>query len=304
MDTTEVIVIGAGIAGLRCALALAEAGRDVVVVEAGSRVGGRQRTDRVDGFLLLEPFLAGVIADDTGTTSDAFVRLLVRMFVLGRPGLPADGIQALPHQLARRVTDAGGRIRLSHRASRIDRASGRMRVEIDGAGPVIAETVVVAVGPDAVSNLIDVSRPRTRGLQTWWFDASAAPPSSAAVHVDGRRSGPVINTVAMSHTVATYAPPGKHLVQATCLLSETRAPDEPQVRRHLEEIWGSRAGDWSVLRRDDIPHALPAQAAPLRVASPTRIAEGVFVAGDHRDTASIQGALVSGKRAARAVLSP
>ena len=52
MDTTEVIVIGAGIAGLRCALALAEAGRDVVVVEAGSRVGGRQRTDRVDGFVL------------------------------------------------------------------------------------------------------------------------------------------------------------------------------------------------------------------------------------------------------------
>ena len=413
MDTTEVIVIGAGIAGLRCALALAEAGRDVVVVEAGSRVGGRQRTDRVDGFVLdrgfqvlnpaypavrrdvdvaalkfssfpvavrvrlddrtvelahpvrhparlsatlasglvtprelaaltrwaaptilaprrtvagsdaalfpawdaarvrgplrsavLEPFLAGVIADDTGTTSDAFVRLLVRMFVLGRPGLPADGIQALPHQLARRVTDAGGRIRLSHRASRIDRASGRMRIEIDGAGPVIAETVVVAVGPEAVSDLIDVSRPRTRGLQTWWFDASAAPPSSAAVHVDGRRSGPVVNTVAMSHTVATYAPPGKHLVQATCLLSETRASDEPQVRRHLEEIWGSRAGDWSVLRRDDIPHALPAQAAPLRVASPTRIAEGVFVAGDHRDTASIQGALVSGKRAARAVLSP
>ena len=33
------------------------------------------------------------------------------------------------------------------------------------------------------------------------------------------------------------------------------------------------------------------------------IGDGVFVCGDHRDTASIQGALVSGQRAAEAVSS-
>jgi len=32
------------------------------------------------------------------------------------------------------------------------------------------------------------------------------------------------------------------------------------------------------------------------------LADGLFVAGDHRDTASIQGALVSGRRAAHAVV--
>jgi predicted NAD/FAD-dependent oxidoreductase len=30
--------------------------------------------------------------------------------------------------------------------------------------------------------------------------------------------------------------------------------------------------------------------------------EGLFVCGDHRDTASIQGALVSGRRTAEAIL--
>jgi predicted NAD/FAD-dependent oxidoreductase len=34
-----------------------------------------------------------------------------------------------------------------------------------------------------------------------------------------------------------------------------------------------------------------------------RLASGLFVCGDHRDTASIQGALVSGRRAAEAVLA-
>ena len=52
MDLHDVIVIGAGLAGLRCATVLAEAGRDVVLLEAADTVGGRQRTDDVDGFLL------------------------------------------------------------------------------------------------------------------------------------------------------------------------------------------------------------------------------------------------------------
>ena len=46
----DVIVVGAGIAGLRCATRLLELGRDVVVLEKEDIVGGRVRTDVVDGF--------------------------------------------------------------------------------------------------------------------------------------------------------------------------------------------------------------------------------------------------------------
>jgi phytoene dehydrogenase-like protein len=50
--STEVVVIGAGLAGLACARTLQAAGRDVVVLEASDGVGGRVRTDVVDGFRL------------------------------------------------------------------------------------------------------------------------------------------------------------------------------------------------------------------------------------------------------------
>ena len=48
-----VLVIGAGMAGLACAVALKQANRDVLVLEAGDAVGGRVRTDcHPDGYLL------------------------------------------------------------------------------------------------------------------------------------------------------------------------------------------------------------------------------------------------------------
>ncbi|CAI6003299.1 unnamed protein product [Closterium sp. NIES-65] len=51
-EELDVVIIGAGLAGLRAALALQEAGVECVVLEASDGVGGRVRTDEVDGFLL------------------------------------------------------------------------------------------------------------------------------------------------------------------------------------------------------------------------------------------------------------
>ena len=48
----DVVVIGGGLAGLAAARTLHEAGVDGHVVEAADAVGGRVRTDDVDGFLL------------------------------------------------------------------------------------------------------------------------------------------------------------------------------------------------------------------------------------------------------------
>jgi predicted NAD/FAD-dependent oxidoreductase len=49
------------------------------------------------------------------------------------------------------------------------------------------------------------------------------------------------------------------------------------------------------------PDQLPTDLEP--VAREVRLSAGRYVAGDHRETASIHGALVSGRRAAEAVLT-
>jgi hypothetical protein len=52
MKDAEVIIIGAGLSGLTAAKVLKAAGRSVLVLETSDAVGGRVRTDEVDGYLL------------------------------------------------------------------------------------------------------------------------------------------------------------------------------------------------------------------------------------------------------------
>lgn len=49
---TDVIIIGAGLSGLACGKRLTEAGRPFLILEADAKIGGRIKTDSVDGFLL------------------------------------------------------------------------------------------------------------------------------------------------------------------------------------------------------------------------------------------------------------
>lgn len=50
--TTEVLIIGAGLAGLACARRLHYAGRRFLICESNDRIGGRVATDLVDGYRL------------------------------------------------------------------------------------------------------------------------------------------------------------------------------------------------------------------------------------------------------------
>ena len=50
-SSSEVLIVGAGLAGLNAAITLQNADVDVQIVEASDRAGGRVTSDVIDGFI-------------------------------------------------------------------------------------------------------------------------------------------------------------------------------------------------------------------------------------------------------------
>lgn len=238
----------------------------------------------------LRPFLSGVLGERDLVTSAAYVRLVWRCFALGTIAVPADGMGDLPVRLADTLPEKT--LSTGRRVTRV--APGR--VEVDG-DTLRARAVVVATDPRTAAELLPgLEEPELRTLTTYHHAAPTPPADARLLHLDGT-GGAVANTVVMPEG---YAPPGRALVSSTVV---GPARPEPEIRREVGRIYGASTDGWELLRVDEVRGALPAFPAGRPLRSPVALGEGLFVAGDHRDTPSQQGALVSGRRAAAAVLA-
>lgn len=297
------------------ALALARWARPVLVAgRAGHRLEervagvpdvslGRALDDAGVGGELREAllsFLAGVVLDDPLRIANRYALLLLRSFLSGVPGLPVGGVGVLPRRMAEPIAHL---LRLEHEVTAVERRGGRVVLH-SPAGTVEALTVVWATEAPAARALLDLATAPSRGVVTQWWSTPSAPAPDSLVHVDvTRRGGPLVNTAVVSQAVPEHAPAGRHLLQGSSLLGPGHPlPTEAEMRAHAGRIHGVPTDDWEPVARHEIAHALPTLHAPASVAARAEwVGDDVVVCGDHRATPSLQGALASGERPARAV---
>jgi phytoene dehydrogenase-like protein len=252
----------------------------------------------VDAFF--RPFLGGIFLDPSLETSSRLFAFVFKLFSEGEAALPAAGMQAIPRQLAAGLPEAAVRYGVTVESA----APGE--VVLAGGERITAGAVVVAAdGPKAARLTGAVEAPAPRAVTTLHYAAERSPLDEPVLVLDGQGRGPVNDLCVPSDVAPSYAPPGAALVSATVLgvPSLTDEQLDTAVRDQLESWFGARVHGWRLLRTLRIPFALPAQppSALSPAERPVRIADGLFVCGDHRATASIQGAMVSGRRAAAAV---
>ncbi|CAM5351071.1 FAD-dependent oxidoreductase OS=Streptomyces tendae OX=1932 GN=GUR47_03470 PE=4 SV=1 [Streptomyces tendae] len=244
---------------------------------------------------ILRPFLSGVFLEDRLETSARFFHLVWRSMVRGTLCLPADGIGAVPAQLADGLP--GGVLRLGTPVAAITDTG----VLLGDGTEVPARAVVVATDPAAAARLLpDLTVPDTRTVTTYHHAADRSPMAEPTLIVDS--TGAVLNTCVISEVAPSYAPPGTALVSTSVL--GTDPPGRAQaVLRRLAELYGTDTSDWRQVAACTVEGALPAMPPPWPLSRTTRLGPGRHVCGDHRATGSVQGALASGTRAAREVMA-
>jgi len=245
---------------------------------------------------VLRPFLAGVFLDPALGTPARLFHLIWRCFLRGGGALPEGGMQMLPQQLAGDLP--AGTVRLGTPVTEITGSGVRTK-----AGEHVRATAVVIAtdGTSAARLAPDVAGPAWHPVTTFYYRLPGSPLGAPVLAVDGRDEL-LLNAVVLSDVVPGYAPQGGTLAAAS-VPGRADPALEPRVRGRLARMYQTSTRDWEFLDAYAIPRALPVLRAGQPLARPVRLGPGRYVCGDHRGTPSIQGALVSGRRAARAVLA-
>lgn len=253
----------------------------------------------IDTFF--RPFLGGIFLGRDLETSSRLFDFVFRMLSVGDTVLPREGMGAMPLQLAARLPPDVITLRTPVQDVSPD------RVVLGDGTTVKARAVVVATDGAAAARLLseDLPAPAWRGVTTVSYAATRSPLPARRLVLNAA-DGLIHTLCAPSDVQPSYAPEGQTLISVTTVgvPGDDDAGLDLRLRQELRAWYGGEVAAWRLLRVHRIAHAQPAQPpAVLDVPErPVRLDGGAFVAGDHRDHASIHGALRSGRRAAVAVL--
>ncbi|MFB6140600.1 MAG: NAD(P)/FAD-dependent oxidoreductase [Halosimplex sp.] len=254
------------------------------------------------------PFYGGITLDRSLSTDAGVFRYTFSMLSRGRTAVPADGMGAIPEQLADRARDAGATIETDAEVSAVDGAEGGATVEVGGE-TVDADAAVVAADPKRARELTGVESipAEARGCVTQYFSTREHRTLDTGRRLVLNAAGDCPNTVAPLSTVAPeYAPDGRALLSATTLGVPDRSDEDlaTAVRDALVTWYPEhRFDDLELVATDRIEFAQFAQPPGFRADLPAvDEPEGsVCLAGDYTQWSSIQGAMESGRIAAETV---
>lgn len=248
------------------------------------------------------PFFGGVFLDPQLTASQEWFEFLFGMFATGSATLPANGMQAIPRQLAAALP--AGAVRTKSQV----RAIGDGEIELASGERLSARAIIVATDARHAAVLMPTMRPPTwNACATLYYAAAESPLTMPLLVLDGEgRRGPVNHVCVPSDIAPSYAPPGQALISATVVGTP---PTEDAIldrdaRAQLTSWFGDQVKGWRLLRIAHVPYSLPRiSMRPDARDAAVRIDAGLYACGDYLETPSINGALRSGRRAADAVVT-
>lgn len=242
-------------------------------------------SDRFKNEFLI-PFFQGVFLQETLTQPASLFFYYLQQFLYGNAAVPAGGMQAIPDQMASFLpTD---KVNLNQEIVAITDKSITLK-----SGEIIeGEAVILAVDLPVAAKMLGLQMPETLGSKTFYFSAKKTEKEPALLRLVGEQH--LLHFTCLTDVNPNLAPKGKALYSATSL----QGSSEKEVKEVLgKQLLGIKL---TLIQSIDIPHSL--QKVDTYEAL-KKAAKGIVLAGDYLEFPSLQGALLSGRKAAEEILA-
>lgn len=409
MNDFSTVIIGGGISGLTCAKYLNEKGYSFMLLEGSDALGGRVRTDKVDGFLLdrgfqilltnypeakkilnynnldlkyfgsgamikaekgfmkmenpfrnkmayltmafssvgslsdklkirkfanelaeipddeffkmeatdtltflrnygwsekmitnfFKPFYGGVFLENDLVTSSNFFQFTFKQFFKGDAAIPADGMQAIPEQIAEMLPRNSIR-----KNARVKGFEGN-QIFLDGGEVITADRIVVATDPKTSDKLLGETNERTYNITTCtYFSAESSPlKGQKFIALNPNRRGAVHNVCVPSDISSDYGNAGKSLVSVSTQglekLDERNLTN--RIKRELFDWFGASVNVWKHLKTYHIPESLVQYRAGSERQN-SKLGENLYRCGDYLAYPSLNAAMQTGREVAQMIM--
>ncbi len=409
MNDFSTVIIGGGISGLTCAKYLNEKGYSFMLLEGSDALGGRVRTDKVDGFLLdrgfqilltnypeakkilnynnldlkyfgsgamikaekgfmkmenpfrnkmayltmafssvgtlsdklkirkfanelaeipddeffkmeatdtltflrnygwsekminnfFKPFYGGVFLENDLVTSSNFFQFTFKQFFKGDAAIPADGMQAIPEQIAEMLPRNSIR-----RNARVKGFEGN-QIFLDGGEVITADRIVVATDPKTSDKLLGETNERTYNITTCtYFSAESSPlKGQKFIALNPNRRGAVHNVCVPSDISSHYGNAGKSLISVSTQglekLDERNLTN--RIKRELFDWFGASVNVWKHLKTYHIPESLVQYRAGSEHQN-SKLGDNLYRCGDYLAYPSLNAAMQTGREVAQMIM--
>ncbi|HET9496067.1 MAG TPA: NAD(P)/FAD-dependent oxidoreductase [Chloroflexia bacterium] len=263
----------------------------------------------------IRPFYGGIFLDRTLRTSAKCFKFDFKMLVEGRAVVPARGMGAIPEQLAEPLV-ADGRVRLNTRVRELIREdSGAVRgVRVEDGAEEWADAVVVAVEAPEAARLTGLRTPeRMASTVNLYWQGTERVYEGKKIVLNANHRPFVNNAVQITNVAPEYAPEGRHLLSAT-VVGLPDFDDETLYRMAMYDIKHMFRGEpaaahaletYEPLALYRIPYAQFAQPPGIHPHLPENDTgvPGLYFAAEFTEASSQNAAMISGEKAAGALLA-
>ena len=409
MNDFSTVIIGGGISGLTCAKYLNEKGYNFMLLEGSDALGGRVRTDKVDGFLLdrgfqilltnypeakkilnynnldlkyfgsgalikaekgfmkmenpfrnkmayltmafssvgtlsdklkirkfanelsevpddeffnmeatdtltflrnygwsekminnfFKPFYGGVFLENDLLTSSNFFQFTFKQFFKGDAAIPAEGIKAIPEQIAEMLPR-----NCIRKNARVKGFEGN-QIFLDGGEVITAGRIVLATDPKSSDKLLGETNERTYNITTCtYFSAETSPlKGQKFIALNPNRRGAVHNICVPSDISSHDGNEGKSLISVSTQglekLDERNLTNK--IKLELFDWFGPSVNVWKHLKTYHIPESL-VQYRAESIHQNSKLSDNLYRCGDYLAYPSLNAAMQTGREVAQMIM--